>query len=52
MNVTYSTGNSIVDQVAEINITGNVIPLTWFQTLVGDSGKPMLLAIDLLADEQ
>lgn len=50
MNVTYSTGNSIVDQVAEINITGNVIPLTWFQTLVGDSGKPMLLAIDLLAD--
>ena len=50
MDLLYSTGNAIVDQVAEINITGNVIPLTWFQTMIGESGKPMLLAIDLLAD--
>ena len=50
MDLSYSTGNPIVDQMAEINITGNIVPLTWFQTLVGDSGKPMLLAIDLLAD--
>ena len=50
MELTYSTGNAIVDQMAEMNITGNVVPLTWFQTMIGDSGKPMLLAIDLLAD--
>lgn len=50
MNLLYSTGNEIVDQVARINISGNIIPLSWFQTLVSDSGKPMLLAIDLLAD--
>lgn len=50
MAFAYSTGNEIVDQVAKLNITGNVIPLTWFQTMTGESGKPMLLAIDLLAD--
>lgn len=50
MDLAYSTGNEIVDQVAEISITGNVVPLAWFQTLTGETGKPMLLAIDLLAD--
>lgn len=50
MNLLFSTGNEIVDQVSRINISGNIIPLSWFQTLVSESGKPMLLAIDLLAD--
>lgn len=50
MRLTYSTGNAIVDEVSEMNLTGNVVPLAWFKTMVGDSGKPMLLAIDLLAD--
>ena len=50
MRLAYSTGNAIVDEVSEMNLTGNVVPLAWFKTMVGDSGKPMLLAIDLLAD--
>ena len=50
MNLLYSTGNEIVDEVSKINISGNIIPLSWFQTLVSESGKPMLLAIYLLAD--
>lgn len=50
MKLAYSTGNDIVDEVSEMNFTGNVIPLTWFKTMIGDTGKPMLLAIDLLAD--
>ena len=39
MNLLYSTGNEIVDEVSKINISGNIIPLSWFQTLVGESGK-------------
>lgn len=50
MRGTYLTGNEIVDEVARINISGNVIPLIWFHTLKGESGKPMLLSIDILAD--
>ena len=50
MKLAYSTGNDIVDEISKMNFTGNVIPLTWFKTMLGDTGKPMLLAIDLLAD--
>lgn len=50
MKLAYSTGNAIVDEVSEMNFSGNVVPLTWFKTMPGESGKPMLLAIDLLAD--
>ncbi len=50
LDISYSTGNPIVDQVGEINISGNVVPITWYQTMIGKSGKPMLLAINLLAD--
>ena len=50
MNLAYSTGNEIVDEVSEMNFTGNIVPMAWFKTMVGESGKPMLLAINLLAD--
>lgn len=50
MKPTYSTGNAIVDEISEMNISGNVVPLAWFQTMVNENGKPMLLAIDILAD--
>ncbi len=45
-----STGNKISDQIAEINITGNVIPSVWFKTIVNDKGKPNLLAIMILSE--
>jgi len=48
LKLAYSTGNAIVDEVSEMNFSGNVVPLTWFKTMLGESGKPMLLAIDLL----
>ena len=50
MKLAYSTGNAIVDEVSELNITGNIIPMAWFQTMKGPSGKPMLLAISILSD--
>ena len=34
-----STGNKMSDAVAELNITGNVIPSVWFKTIVNDKGK-------------
>lgn len=46
----YSTGNSIVDAMISIQLTGNVIPQMWYKTITRDNGKPHLLAITLLAD--
>ena len=57
MNLT--TGNLIVDQMKDLNITGNIIPMSWFKTFSaprktdkknGFSGKIKLLAINILAD--
>lgn len=50
MELALSTGNKIVDQISEMNFTGNIIPSEWFMTLRGPNGKPMLLAIDILSD--
>lgn len=46
----YTTGNNIVDAMASMQFTGNVIPQIWYQTILRDNGKPYLLAITLLAD--
>lgn len=46
----YTTGNPIVDASAEINITGNITPQTWYKTIVKETGKPHLTAIVILAD--
>ncbi len=45
-----SSGNSIVDTMGTINITGNVVPTIWYRTVLKDNGKPYLLAIAILAD--
>ena len=44
------TGNPIVNQVAQINISGNVTPMNWYKTITRDSGKPYLEAIVILSD--
>lgn len=48
MNV--SSGNSVVDAIGQVNITGNVIPMTWFQSVTRPNGKPDTLAIVLLSE--
>lgn len=47
---TFTTGNEIVDAMASMQITGNVIPQIWYRQIQKDTGKPDLLAIVLLAD--
>jgi hypothetical protein len=49
-NSKYSTGNSVVDKIGNMNITGNVIPASWYKTIVNKNGKPNLNAIVILAD--
>lgn len=39
-----------VEAIGQLNITGNVIPGSWFKTVVGDTGKPNLNAIMVLSD--
>lgn len=47
---TFTTGNEIVDEMATIQITGNVIPQIWYRKILKETGKPDLLAITLLSD--
>ncbi len=50
MDIAFSTGNAIVDEVSEMNLTGNIVPSIWFKTMRNECGKPMLLAIEILSD--
>lgn len=45
-----STGNKIVDAMANVNISGNVISPMWYRTVVKEDGKPHFLAIAILSD--
>lgn len=45
-----STGNIIVDRMSSIQISGNVIPQSWYKTITKDTGKPYLAAIVILSD--
>jgi DNA-binding Lrp family transcriptional regulator len=45
-----TTGNNIVDEIGKINITGNVIPQSWYKAITRENGKPNLPAIVILAD--
>lgn len=46
----FTTGNSKVDAMAALQLTGNVIPQIWYKTILRENGKPDLLAITILAD--
>ena len=45
-----STGNETVDRLSRMNITGNIIPAAWYQTIRKPTGKPYLNAIVILSD--
>ena len=44
------SGNATVDKLYGVEITGNVIPQSWFQTVVNDKGKPVTNAIMILGE--
>ncbi len=44
------TGNMIVDVLASMQFSGNIIPKKWFYTILKDNGKPDRLAIDILSE--
>ena len=50
LNMKFTTGNSVVDSIGRINISGNVIPMSWYKTIVRETGKPYLEAIVILSD--
>jgi DnaD/phage-associated family protein len=45
-----TTGCAAVDQVGQMNITGNVIPPMWYKNIKFKNGKPHFVAITLLSD--
>lgn len=50
MGYLYSSGNEIVDEVGKLAFIGDIIPHTWYKTILRDNGKPYLNAIIILAD--
>lgn len=50
MNNIYGSGNEVVDQVGQMHFSGNIIPTTWYKTIVRDNKKPYLNAIIILSD--
>lgn len=50
MEPIYQTGNPTVDRLSRIRLTGNVIPPSWYRTVVKETGKPYLTAIVILSD--
>ena len=46
----FTSGNEIVDQSSQLNISGNIIPQAWYNSIVRENGKPHLTAIVILAD--
>lgn len=50
MKNAFETGCPAVDRMSRLQITGNVIPVSWFRTIRKETGKPNLNAIIILAD--
>ena len=48
MKSILNTGNSTVDALGQMNISGNVTPPNWYKTILRDNGKPYLLAIGIV----
>ena len=50
VQINTKTGNKIVDEIGQMNFHGNVIPETWYSTVVNSKGNVNCLAIIILAD--
>lgn len=50
MKSPFETGSPTVDKMSRLQISGNVIPVSWYKTIRKSTGKPNLNAIIILAD--
>jgi hypothetical protein len=51
MNKPFETCiSSTVEMMAQINFEGNILPISWFQHLTFENGKPDTISIPLLSD--
>lgn len=48
--VNLTTENAIVNAVGEMAFTGNVIPESWYKSVVSPNGRVNLLAVNLLGE--
>ena len=46
----FTTGNQTVDELGQLNISGNITPQIWYKTILTEAGKPYYLAISILSD--
>ena len=45
-----TTGSPVVDAIGKMQISGNIIPQSWYKSIRRETGKPYLTAIVILAD--
>ena len=50
MQTIVSSGDPIVDAIGQINITGNIVPASWFRKITLGSGRPDTVAIIILSE--
>lgn len=50
MQEQFRTGSVTVDRMSRLQISGNIIPITWYKTIRKSTGKPNLNAIVILSD--
>ena len=50
MEIKQTTGNKIVDAVAKMQLTGNIVHEAWYHTITKKNGKCCPLAVLILAD--
>ena len=48
--VNLTTENVIVNAVGKMAFSGNIIPETWYKTVVSSNGRVNLLAVNLLGE--
>ena len=42
--------HDVVEKIGQLQITGNVIPTSWFRNITFANGKPHFVAITILAE--
>lgn len=50
MSYLYSSGNDIVDEIGKLNFIGDIVPHTWYKTILRENNKTYLNTIIILVD--
>ncbi|HHX67840.1 MAG: hypothetical protein WAO56_07430 [Miniphocaeibacter sp.] len=50
MSYLYGSGNDTVDEIGKLNFIGDIVPHTWYKTILRENNKTYLNTIIILVD--